>query len=676
MAINGNIPVKRSKLPYGDAGVDQTVRTMAKMAFGPYGAKSAKVRAKAIDIITAARIPEKDYYGEAVALFDWVRDNIRYVKDPVGQETLSYAEETLFNSRSGDCDDQVIALMALLGAIGIRSYPVVVGVQKNAPYSHVYMHAIIPPGPHRMAGSIIPMDPIMRWPAGREAAAPRVQRKKEYPQHSGIEGIGNMSNNMLPGMGAYAVGPSYLDTEDAHVSELLAEGSPGGTTRVAMSKNALVSRDGNLATTTKSIQPEAGADSMFTRGTKVRTTPTSTGAAVVARQDRYGRVWNNSVQPRPAGKVGPEGPLVQHGAAQVTHLLQSERAKEVPTASGAMRVESRGMNRKKRVTIQGGNNGRRMMTAQDHAEDIQGIGEYAYALAGAVGCCGCEGLGYVFDGGPDDAVEETALLSWYADMKSDMLDAIEKVANKYARHARSPQAKVEAMQAKKMAKNAKQVAKNAKQVACATAKTANEQAVSEGIKAKMTQDNAVSGFGNELAGMGVPMETKIDRMKRRLHKIGKPRPLRRAPPQVMYQGSVRNVQRAGHRNLDGDLSAQVITKEEIPYGDGCKVVITYSDASKTKAIGAASYNKEGEKIGEFPALVVGTMDPKQLAKMAKSAIDTGVPQKKPGQDPIKPSQPAPSPQNGNGNEAEKGISLKTLLVPAAIITGAVLLTRN
>jgi hypothetical protein len=100
---NGDIPVSRSVLSEGEKGIDETVDKMVAMAKGPYGARSAKIRALAINILNKARVENKDYYGMIVAVGEWVRDNIRYVRDPIGQETLSYPEETAFNSHAGDC---------------------------------------------------------------------------------------------------------------------------------------------------------------------------------------------------------------------------------------------------------------------------------------------------------------------------------------------------------------------------------------------------------------------------------------------------------------------------------------------------------------------------------------------------------------------------------------------
>jgi hypothetical protein len=657
MPVNGNIPVARSKLPPGDAGVDRTVQKMVEVARGKYGAKSPKVRALAIDIVRNAGVPEKEYGREAVAIFEWVRDNIRYVKDPIGQETLSHPEELIFNSRAGDClhedtllltpngyvriadirpgdtiygkdgwtkvvsfwdkgvldtkaynldnggffvatdehlcfdaegvevqakdltegdfllqhdrleagglnnwtqdhcyflglyladgwmdgnrvciagkdghpkekqkhwvrqfaekmgfgvswhsryirvyapswidflgkgtavdksidwsllhslnedqcrallrglladshqpkdrrsglcfssiskemalqvrylyrrigvscritqvddhgglgdnpiyrvyprlyrpkaakitsiepsgpshvydietedhgiylpeadvivhncDDKTIAVMALLGSLGIMSYPVVVGTNPQT-FTHVYLHAVIPPGKHALAGQVVPMDPIMKWPAGREAQAPKVKRKKVYPQYAGMSGVGslNMDHSMLPGMGEYVSAPSYLDTEDSQARQLLAQGSAGGTRQVSASRSGMVNSQGTLATTTKSVQGMGGVDGMFVVTDNMIQEDVAVGPDRVtqSQQDRYGRLFNRAPQPRDARNTGPLGPITARSATLSTKVLESERAVEIPTLAKADQAtqRKRSFGQKKIVAIKNGN---------------------------------------------------------------------------------------------------------------------------------------------------------------------------------------------------------------------------------------------------------------------------------------------------------------------------------
>ena len=68
-------------------------------------------------VTTACSKPDKRCYAEA--LFYFVRDNINYVYDPVG-EYYEYPEETLL-ARGADCDGHAILLASLLQTVGIQT---------------------------------------------------------------------------------------------------------------------------------------------------------------------------------------------------------------------------------------------------------------------------------------------------------------------------------------------------------------------------------------------------------------------------------------------------------------------------------------------------------------------------------------------------------------------------
>ena len=76
------------------------------------------------------------------ALYVWVRDNVRYVRDPINTELLQTPARTLKN-KTGDCDDKTTLLAALLASIGHPSTLKfrVIGTEKQNHYSHVYLVA-------------------------------------------------------------------------------------------------------------------------------------------------------------------------------------------------------------------------------------------------------------------------------------------------------------------------------------------------------------------------------------------------------------------------------------------------------------------------------------------------------------------------------------------------------
>jgi len=108
-----------------------------------------------------AHLPQKDYAGEARALFRFVRDRIRYIREPI--EGLQTPEATL-QMRAGDCDDKAILLGALLSATG-AGVQFVAGGYAPHQFSHVWLRAHI-------AGRWVPMDPTEPHPMGWEPPLP------------------------------------------------------------------------------------------------------------------------------------------------------------------------------------------------------------------------------------------------------------------------------------------------------------------------------------------------------------------------------------------------------------------------------------------------------------------------------------------------------------------------
>lgn len=123
-------------MPDGMAGVFHTLRTMRALVnrykVDPF------IRQSAISIIFTT--PAKFNAGEIQALYEAVRDNIRYVRDVHGIETLSTPDKTLL-TRAGDCDDQVTLLASLLESVGFSTRFVVAGYF-DQPVSHVYLQVL------------------------------------------------------------------------------------------------------------------------------------------------------------------------------------------------------------------------------------------------------------------------------------------------------------------------------------------------------------------------------------------------------------------------------------------------------------------------------------------------------------------------------------------------------
>ena len=338
-AVSGDVPVKRSVLPAGVAGVDETVRQMVKLAHSQWGSKSPRIRALAMNIVNKAGVPSKDYYGEIVAIHNWVRDNIRYFRDPVGQETIADPEQTAFNMRGGDCDDHTILEIALLGAVGIEAWPVVVGAAPDQ-YSHVYLKAQVPATKARNAGMVIALDPIMKnWSAGREA---NLKAKKEY-RH--LANPMTIQGSPMSGLGAYKVGPSYLDTEESHAQLLLVPDKVSSYTH----------QDRTVASGVRAGVPMEGIDSMFSNNlvevrpagdTFTSTSPGDAGTIIEQNGQLVPRGFLRSepsreeimaMQPATAAQLGPRGPMFERKAMLDTQRIPKESPTRVQTWSRELR---------------------------------------------------------------------------------------------------------------------------------------------------------------------------------------------------------------------------------------------------------------------------------------------------------------------------------------------------
>lgn len=129
--------------PSGVSGTAYTIQRMRDMAF------KGSVHP---DVIDAARIVirdvgHKDYYGEAEAIFNWVKSNIRYVRDPNGVEMIQAPWVTL-KKGAGDCDDLSTLINSLLASIGMQTgYETIRSDPANPDeFSHVYSIVKTPVG--------------------------------------------------------------------------------------------------------------------------------------------------------------------------------------------------------------------------------------------------------------------------------------------------------------------------------------------------------------------------------------------------------------------------------------------------------------------------------------------------------------------------------------------------
>lgn len=106
------------------------------------GAENLTVRHLAVALAGGAL--QKDYFTEACRCLAFVRERVRYVRDPYTAELLQGAMVTLppafspIGIGAGDCDDKSILLAALLSSIGHRMRFIAIATDPDH-FSHVWV---------------------------------------------------------------------------------------------------------------------------------------------------------------------------------------------------------------------------------------------------------------------------------------------------------------------------------------------------------------------------------------------------------------------------------------------------------------------------------------------------------------------------------------------------------
>ena len=136
------------KIAEGTKGVEQTLRIMARVVNETLLTKP-DIRATALTIIKPVK--DKDYRGEITAVYNWVKNNIRYTQDPWDKEMLQWPDYTL-KLGQGDCDDHSILMASLLMSVGHECRFAVVQVARDSGnYDHVYAEC-------KVNGDWVPVD--------------------------------------------------------------------------------------------------------------------------------------------------------------------------------------------------------------------------------------------------------------------------------------------------------------------------------------------------------------------------------------------------------------------------------------------------------------------------------------------------------------------------------------
>lgn len=193
--------IQAEALEGGISGVDRTVQHMADRIRS--NTTDPKVRAAAIQALRGS--PEYDARAQAAAVYRFVRNRIRYQRDPQGTEWIQSAPRTL-EIGAGDCDCQALLAGSLLAAGGVKGATrlSVVAVAPSRQPSHIFLEWQDP-----KTGRWWPMDSSWRGAGASFGWQPRFTRKFVYALPEGrrsgvIMASGSTGGQVGQGLGGFA----------------------------------------------------------------------------------------------------------------------------------------------------------------------------------------------------------------------------------------------------------------------------------------------------------------------------------------------------------------------------------------------------------------------------------------------------------------------------------------
>lgn len=142
-------------IPSGVAGTRATLNLMRQLV--RRYKKALPIRQLAFAIIDRVR-GHKNFSAQVRAIHSYVQENIQFVKDVNGVETLATPTKTLEYGK-GDCDDQAVLLASLLESIGHPTRFVAIRMKPFGPYVHVFTET-------KIGARWIPLETTEPWPAG------------------------------------------------------------------------------------------------------------------------------------------------------------------------------------------------------------------------------------------------------------------------------------------------------------------------------------------------------------------------------------------------------------------------------------------------------------------------------------------------------------------------------
>lgn len=118
----------------GVPGTRQSLEIMASVVRGYEHDPTVQDQARSI----VSFLPGRAHEHEVNAVFEWVRDNVRYVGGPLDVEQVHTPDVTL-EDQQGKCTDQSVLLASLLRSLGYGVKFVATAYQIPGVFEHVYV---------------------------------------------------------------------------------------------------------------------------------------------------------------------------------------------------------------------------------------------------------------------------------------------------------------------------------------------------------------------------------------------------------------------------------------------------------------------------------------------------------------------------------------------------------
>lgn len=139
----GNLPkLSESEISDGLGGNIQTIDFMKKIARDRSG--DPVIRKLALNILAQSGVKSHHFVDEALAIGDYVKRKVRYVRDPNNieylQDPVDMIKQIQNNTAQGDCDDMSLLTATLLLSVGHEPFFRAVRYKSAmGNYNHIYV---------------------------------------------------------------------------------------------------------------------------------------------------------------------------------------------------------------------------------------------------------------------------------------------------------------------------------------------------------------------------------------------------------------------------------------------------------------------------------------------------------------------------------------------------------